>query len=378
MKVAILKMPAAALMAAAGLISSTTLSNALDIGIVDALTGTAAVSGTADVCGAKIAVEVINERGGVNGEDITLKVADNQSNPAFAAQAASNLTGEGVEYFVGGSISSTVLSMLPIIADAGGLHSGGTTKAAEILASDALVFRLNSDNSQDGASIAEYVSDTLGAKRIAYVSLQGAYGEGALKAIQDSLAPDVEIVNTYFAPAETTNFQSIVTSLNADNPDAVIFAIFGNAQPVAFMRAYKQGGPGAPLLAAAGVLTESIAHSAGGAADGVISADLWLASIDSEANESLKREYEARKGDVPECENSPLDKQVAITYAQVDLLAQAIAKAQSTDVQTVYETILEGNWELPQGTVTFRDDGQAIVGYHMIVGEGETVAPLNQ
>lgn len=368
----------ATLAATAGMFACTGAAHALDIAIVDALTGSAAVSGTADVCGAKIAVEVVNARGGVAGEQLTLKVADNQSNPAFAAQAASGLTDQGVKYFVGGSISSTVLSMLPIIADAKGLHSGGTTKAAEILSSGALVYRLNSDNSQDGKSIADYVSKTMGAKRIAYVSLQGAYGEGALKSIQDSLEPGAEIVKTYFAPAETTNFQSIVTSLNADKPDAVIFAIFGNAQPVAFMRAYKQGGPDAPLVAAAGVLTESIAQSAGGAADGVISADLWLAGLDSPANEALKKEYEARKGAVAECATSPLDKQVAITYAQVDLLAQAIAKAGSTDVETVHKTVLDGTWELPQGKVTFRDDGQAVVEYHMIVGKDGTVAPLAQ
>jgi branched-chain amino acid transport system substrate-binding protein len=378
MKVTASKLNALAFTTTLGMLGSANIAHALDIAIVDALTGSAAVSGIADVCGAKIAVEVVNARGGVNGEPLTLRVADNQSNPAFAAQAASNLTEEGVKFFVGGSISSTVLSMLPIIADEGGLHTGGTTKAAEILSSGALVYRLNSDNSQDGASIAEYVSSTLGAKRIAYVSLQGAYGEGALKAIQDSLASDVEIVNTYFAPAETTNFQSIVTSLNADNPDAVIFAIFGNAQPVAFMRAYKQGGPDAQLLAAAGVLTESIAQSAGGAADGVISADLWLAGIESAANDALKQEYEARKDSIPECSSSPLDKQVAVTYAQVDLLAQGIDKAQSTDVETVHKMILEGSWQLPQGTVTFREDGQAIVEYHMIVGEGGTVAPLGR
>lgn len=367
---------ASALAVTAVALAHANAAQALDVAIVDALTGSAAVSGTGDVCGAKVAVEAINAKGGINGEQIALTVTDNQSNPAFAAQATSSLTDDGIKFFVGGSISATVLSMMPIIKDAGGLHSGGTTKAAEILSSGALVFRLNSDNSQDGASIAKYVTETLGAKRISYVSLQGAYGEGALKSIQAGLPAGAEIVNSYFAPAETTNFQSIVTSLNSDNPDVVIFAIFGNAQPVAFMRAYKQGGPAAKLVAAAGVLTESIAKSAGGGADGIISADLWVAGIDSPANNALKQEYEARKGSIAECANSPLDKQVAITYSQVDLLAQAIAKAQSTDPAVVHKTILEGTWELPQGTVTFREDGQAIVQYQMIVGENGSVAPL--
>lgn len=349
----------------------------IDIGIVDSLTGTVAIAGTADVCGARIAAEAINEAGGVDGQTIELHVFDNQSNPAFAAQGASNLTDEGIKFFVGGSTSATVLSTLPIIKDAGGLHAGGTTKAQEILNSGAWVFRLNSDNSQDGKSIADYLKDVVKAKHVAFAAVQGAYGEGALASIKAGLPADVEI-KPYFAPTDATNFQSIITSITADKPDAVVFAIAGNAQPVAFIRQAKQAGISVPILAGAGVLTQSVAQSAGGQADGVISSDLWLAEVDTPANQKLKADYDKYRAKFTECSDKPLDKQVAVTYSQLLLIADAIKSAKSTDPETVYKAVMGGEWDLPQGKVKFREDGQALIHSYMIVGKGGSVSPLSQ
>jgi branched-chain amino acid transport system substrate-binding protein len=357
-------------------ISAAQAVETFDIGIIDSLTGTVAVAGNANVCGAKVAEAAINASGGVVGRQIKLHVADNQSNPAFAAQAASKLTDEDVKFFVGGATSATVLSMLPIIADVNGLYTGGSTKADEILHSKAMVVRLNSDNSQDGASIAKYVSETLKARKISYVSVQGAYGEGALVSIKKALPADIQIVNTYFAPAETTNFQSILTSVRADNSDAVIFAIAGSSQPVAFIRQYKQAGLDAPAIAGTGVLTQTVAQAASGSADGVASADLWMAEIDKPANNKLKADYEQYGKSIAECGNKPLDKQGAITYSQVALLAQGAAKAKSFDPKAIYKVLKEGTWDLPQGEVKFRDDGQALVTYYPIVGKNGTVLPL--
>jgi branched-chain amino acid transport system substrate-binding protein len=255
---------------------------------------------------------------------------------------------------------------------------GGTTKAAEVLQSGALVLRLNSDNAQDGASIADYLTNTLRAKRIDFVALQGAYGQGALASIKASLGPDSKITNTFFAPPDTTNFQSIVTSIAADQPDAVVWAIFGNAQPVAFMRQYRQSGIRAPLVAAAGTLTSSLVQAAGGAAEGVVSADLWTVDLETPANRALKTAFERHKGQHPECSGKPLDKQVAITYSQLLLLSQGIAKADSVDPARVRETLLKGTWDLPQGTVRFNPDGQAQVKYSMLVAKGNEVVALKR
>ena len=368
----------AAVAIAASTAGSIVFAQAIDVGIIDSLTGSTAVAGTANVCGFRIAADVIREGKLAGDRSIRLMIEDDQSKPAVAAQAASKLTAGNVKFFVGGSISSTVLAELPILKDAGALHFGGTTKAEQYFQAGALVVRLNSDNSQDGESIGKYVSETLKAKRIDFVALQGAYGEGALASIKVALAPGSVIEHTYFAPADSTNFQSIVTSITANKPDAVVWAIFGNAQPVALMRQYRQAGLTIPLIAGAGTLTASLAQAAGGAADGVVSADLWAPEIENAANRSLRANFEKYKSQFSECGGKPLDKQVAISYAQLMLLAQSVSKAKSTDPKIVRDTIVANSWDLPQGQVRFRPEGQAIVQYYMLVGKGDKVLPLQK
>ena len=142
------------------------------------------------------------------------------------------------------------------------------------------------------------------------------------------------------------------------------------------MRQYKQAGLNIPMLAGAGTLTASLAKAAGGAADGVVSADLWTPEVDNAANRTLSASFDKYRGQYSECSGKPLDKQVTISYAQLMLLAQSIVKAKSTDPKTVRDTILANTWDLPQGLVRFRPEGQAIVQYYMLIGKGDQVIPL--
>lgn len=357
-------------------VGRATAADAFDIGIVNSLTGVTAVAGTANLCGANIAARTVNETGGIDGRPVVLHAEDDQSRPASASQAATKLTALGIKYFVGGASSNTVLAEIPVFKDAGSLFLGGTAKADQVLQSGGLVVRLNSNNAQDGAIIADYVSKTLHAKVIDEVSLQGAYGQGALASINKALAPGVTVKNTAFAPAEAANFQSILTSIAADQPDAVVWAMYGDSQPVAFMRQFKQFAIKAHSVAGAGTLTASLVKAAGGAADGLISADIWVDGLRTPANDALKAAFDKHKAQVPACAGVPLDKQVAITYSQVLLLSMAVAQAKSSEPGKLRDTIVHGTWDLPQGEVKFDPDGQARAQYHMIQVKGETIGAL--
>jgi len=350
----------------------------IEVGVIDSLTGPSAFGGAADVCGIKIAADVIRDEKILSAGKLQIVVEDDQSKPAVASQAAAKLTAQGIKFFVGGAFSGTILSTLPILKDAGALHTGGTSQADQLFDSGALVVRLNNDNSQAGATTADYVSKTLGAKKIAYVALQGSYGEGALASIKKALPPGTDMSETYFVPTETTNFQSVVTSISASKPDAVVWAMFGNAQVVAFLRQYKQAGLGIPLVGSVGTLTASQAKVAAGAADGVVSADLWSVGIDNAANNLLKASFEKYKDQHSECASKPLDKQVAVSYSQLYLLASAIERAGTADPQQVRNLIIKSTWDLPQGSVTFQPSGQAVAKFYPLVGRGDQIVSLNR
>lgn len=328
----------------------------LTIGIVDGLTGSTAFGGQADVCGATIAKEVVNDEGGILGRPVELDVHDDEATPAVAAQAASELAGAGVQFVVGGAISSTLLAAIPIYNDAGILHTGGTSKAPDVTESGDLVVRLNSNTIQDAQSIAELVSAT--AESVAFVAQEGAYGESAVAGLVEQLDEGVEVTDQIFVAPDTTDFASVMTTINSSKPDAIVFALFGNEQPAGLMRAFQQSGSEAQLIAGAGVLTDSLVDAAGDAANGVVSAAIWTPFLDNEQNNKLSEAFETRAGDIPECSDKPFDAQVALTYSQVLLLKQAIEEVGEADPQAVFDAIAGGTYELPQGTTSFDEDGQ--------------------
>lgn len=68
--------------------------NAIRIGVVAEMTGNNASYGTSITNGMKLAVQQINDKGGVLGKKIELVIADSKSEPAEAANAMSKLVNQ--------------------------------------------------------------------------------------------------------------------------------------------------------------------------------------------------------------------------------------------------------------------------------------------
>lgn len=329
----------------------------LTVGVVEALTGATALGGIANMCGTKVAVADINARGGVlGGRPLQLEVRDTQSTPAIASQVASELTDEGIQFFVSASSSAQLLAMLPILNDAGAMHTGGVSKAPEVIEAGDLVVRINSNGTQDAAPAAAYLKAS--AQTVAFVGSQGAYGEPAVAAIAEGMGSGVEEVGRFIVPPETTDFTSVMTQIAGLAPDAVVFAIAGNEQTVGLFRDFDAAGVESQLVAPPGLLTPLVVEAAGDSADGAVGSGLYAPTLDTPGNELLTAAWDTYAGDIEECADAPLDDYVALSYGQVLLLALAMDEADSDDPETVRATILEGSFELPQGTVTFDEDGQ--------------------
>lgn len=340
------------------------------LGMIDSLTGITAGAGTANACGAQVAVKAVNDGKTQGTENVALELAleDDQSTPAVAARAATTLTSQGIKLFVGGSNSATVLASMPIINDAGGMHTGGTSKSPDFLSAGQYVVRINSDSGQDGKAVADFVN-AQSPKTVTFVAARGAFGEGAVTTVKADIDSAIKSTTT-FVGETSTNFDSVITDLVRSKPDVVVF-IFGNSgQQVAWMRAWQQSGLDSTLVAYPGNLGGSTAEAAGGAATGVITLDIYAPFFDNAANTTLQEAFEAYAGDIGECKGKTVDRQFGLTYAQVLLMAQAAAKAKSADPATLRETMLAGTWSLPQGDVSFQPNGQVDGQYSTFVGEG--------
>ncbi|GHH84203.1 ABC transporter substrate-binding protein [Streptomyces sulfonofaciens] len=83
------------------------------IGLVTSQTGTASQLGVGELRGARLAVDQINRAGGVNGHRLTLRTADDQSNPAQAVLAARKMLAQ-VGAIIGPSVAGSCNAVAPL------------------------------------------------------------------------------------------------------------------------------------------------------------------------------------------------------------------------------------------------------------------------
>src|ERR1700752_1089578 len=89
------------------------------IGSEQPLSGPGAAGGKTAVVGLQMAIDRINNSGGVNGRPIDLIVVDDESSPAVARQKTSKMVQEdNIDVHVGGFLSNICLACMPVWEDA--------------------------------------------------------------------------------------------------------------------------------------------------------------------------------------------------------------------------------------------------------------------
>src|SRR6185437_16575362 len=88
------------------------------IGTLQSLTGNAAAGGKTALVGVQMAVDRINKAGGINGRQIELIVADDESKPDIGRRAVEKMAVEDeIDAHVGGFLSNICLACMPVWED---------------------------------------------------------------------------------------------------------------------------------------------------------------------------------------------------------------------------------------------------------------------
>ena len=174
------------------------------IGLIAPLTGPVAAYGEQVKNGAEVAIEEINKAGGINGEQLVLKVADDAGEPKQGVSAANQLVGEGVRFVVGPVTSGVAIPASDVLAENGILMVTPTATAPDLTARGlANVLRTCGRDDQQAEVAARYVLDNLKDKKIAIVNDKGQYGKGLADAFKATLNAGgvTEVFNDALTPA---------------------------------------------------------------------------------------------------------------------------------------------------------------------------------
>jgi branched-chain amino acid transport system substrate-binding protein len=348
------------------------------VGVIFPLSGGAGPQGQHVTQAMQAMAAVINDGGGVLGRKIELVIRDDESTPAVGVSRATELVSAGVSVIIEGWNSPVTLAMQPVIARAGVLDITAVSKADPILSGEGnpLAVRINSSNSQDGAVIAKYIVNIAKAKRVAFLTQNDAYGNGAQASIEAELK---RMNHTYEKVAEEkfpftqADFRVALTNVRASNPDltVAINANEGLGMP-AIIRQAKQGRLPGTLVAAVGTVAPSVIEVAGEAANGLVGADIYFPQVEPFASNPVNQRFVAKTQEM--FKYTP-DKFMALGATALQVWAMAANELKTLDREPIAKRIRGGQFKgTVMGDLTFEPNGQLLSRHYLFTVQDGKIA----
>jgi len=317
---------------------------------------------------------VINESGGVLGRKIEIVSRDDESTPAVGVSRATELASAGVAVVIEGWNSPVTLAMQPVLARAGILDITAISKADPILSGEGnpLAIRLNSSNSQDGAVIANYIANVAKVKRVAFLTQNDAYGNGAQASIEAELKKmgyAYEKVAEEKFPFTQADFRIAITNVRAANPEITIAinANEGLGMPATIRQARQSRLPG-QLVAAVGTVAPSVISVAGEAANGLIGADIYFPDVEPFASSAANKRFIAKTEEM--FKYTP-DKFMALGATALQVWAMAANELKTLDREAIAKRIRGGSFKNTiMGDISFEPNGQLGSKHYLFTVQG--------
>jgi len=286
------------------------------IGALFPLSGNLSVLGTEALAGDQIAVDMVNEQGGVKGHKIVLVTAD-ATNPAVATNEARRLvTRENVKLLTGTYGSSISLAIAAVANQFNVPYWEGSAVSDELTSRGyKYVFRMNDNASAMSGGLVEAVTDLFAPKigkpikdlKIVMIHEDSAFGTSIAKTFEAQIKQKGGSVTLEPYPAATQDLSPLVLRIKQANPDVLVATQYFNDAILFWRQARNHDyNPRYFVAIGAGQATPDYYKGVGKDGEGVLLADVpsrikpeaLLPEARKMQDEFFKR-YEAKMGKPP-------------------------------------------------------------------------------
>jgi len=337
----------------------------IKIGFIAPLSGDTAVYGTASRGGAEIAIEEINNAGGINGKKLEVIYEDGKCNGKDSATAANKLISIDNVFVIFGTVcSAETLAIAPIAESNKIILLSAASSAPSITEAGDYIFRTWPSDSLQGKEMAEYVYGK-GIKKVAIINMNSDYPVGLANVFKETfvqLGGEVLISEIYEPTAK--DFRTQLTKIKAKNPEA-IYIIPYTAEAGILVKQIKELGIKAELYGPETFHSQEVINTAGNASEGIV---YMMPKFDEteQLTKELLDKYKTKYG-----KDSPFAVVTANTYDGVYIIAEGLKKGVSSDAVKGYLYTLK-DYPGTAGVLTIDQNGDALKDFQfMIIKEGK-------
>jgi branched-chain amino acid transport system substrate-binding protein len=320
------------------------------IGLAAVLSGDVSWIGEQQEIGARRAVADINVAGGLLGEQVELVTLDDSCDPELAAAVARQLIEEQVVFVNGHSCSGASLAAAPLYSEAGILMiTSSSTNPALTEAGWSTVFRVTGRDDDQGRLAGNFIADRWPDAKIAIVHDGLAYGMGlAEETLRQLSARGIEPAIYEAFDAGQVDFTDIVDRLEAAEIE-VIYAGSYHVEAAMILKQAVQRGMDLQLIGGDALAGDDFLIYTGEEGVGTLFT-FGPDPRDLPSGAEVVRAFREEEGFEPA-------GYTLHSYAAVQVWAEAVRRAQSTDADAVAAALRSDAFESVLGTLHFDGKG---------------------
>ncbi len=357
------------------------------LGLVAALTGKSALSGEAITRGLTVAIDEVNQAGGVlGGRSLELISRDDESNPAKGVAAARELIEqEDVAVVFGGLDSPVSLAMLPVFHELETPYMGVWAAATGITRNDFdpnYAFRVSANDNIVDKFLLRYAKEQYNVSKVGLMLINNPWGESNQQGFEEwATEYDIEIAGVEKFNEEDNDVTAQLTRLKNSGAEALM--LVANAAPAAqVMRSLTRINWDVPIVSHWGISGGRFPELAGDIANKVefVQTYSFFDAQEETGQKVLNKLDEKFQLKEPSDILAPVG--IANSYDALMLTAKAIDTAGSTEGSEIREALL--NLPPHEGLIKTYDrpftadnyDALTEDDYIMVRWEGNKIVPV--
>jgi branched-chain amino acid transport system substrate-binding protein len=272
----------------------------ITLGFVGAQTGPDAQLGINISNGVQLAINQHNAKSGVT--KVKYKAYDTQGDPTQASSQVRKVIEDKVVGVIGPAFSGESKTALPILEQAK-IPNISPSATAVALGQQGYKYwhRVLANDDVQGPGDADFMANTLKAKKVAVIDDQSEYGKGLGDAVRGQLKKDgVTVGPSDKIDPDGSDYSSTVNEIKAANPNAVFFAGYYSAA-AKLVKQLRDAGVTATFMSGDGSQDQKLADQAGKEANGALlscTCSLAVGSSDP-AVKKFDTDYQAKYGSAP-------------------------------------------------------------------------------